>query len=201
MSDQRVERAGSRSRSRRWARVAIGTLIVMLTGIGAWAIIFAAAWEDPHTTMDTVLLVLGMIILVFLTIFVIGVVRIWRARRRYAALQASRSPLTDEEFCHGAGFGSADEGVVFGIRSALAERGGGRHDASRIYPEDSPAVFGLGYDDDLDWFVDGTDLIPGFQPGSYSIPVEEVASVADLVRVVQRMKDEAAAGTPQVGPD
>ena len=193
MTEQRIEGRPATSRPRRWARLALGTLIVMLTGIVAWVLIFAAAWDDHHTTMDTVLLVVGMLILVVLTLFVFGWLGSTVAKRRYAALQASRTPITDEEFCRRAGLDLTQGNIVTTTRNALAERGLGRYDATRIYPEDSLNTFELGYDDDVGWFVEGAQLIPGFHPDSSWFPVEEVTSVADFVRVVQRMKDEATA--------
>lgn len=149
-----------------------------------------ANWATYAEAMAEAVIVLSVVFLVLFTV----VIMVWlgdRANRsRYASLQAGRPSLTDEEFCQRAGLHLHTAGLVQDVRIALARRGRGKYEAKRIYPEDEfCGPFDLTYDDDVAGFVEMADLVPGFH--QYWFPLEEVSSVADFVRVVQRMKEEA----------
>jgi len=106
-------------------------------------------------------------------------------------VQSDRASLSDEAFCQQTGLEPLLVPIVSLIRSRLASLGA--YDPFRVYPEDDFwPHFRLEYDDDVACFVQGIKVIRGYK--DYSFPLQEVDTVADFVRVVWRLKNEAESG-------
>ena len=137
--------------------------------------------------MFTTLAVIGMIALA-VVILCFRDRQAWRDRnRKYLKTQADRSVLMDDYFCRKAGLDPETAAIIGIIRTNLAEPG--VCDASRIYPGDSLADFGLDYDDDVAMLVQKMGVIPGFT--DYSFPLEDVNDVASFAKIILKMKQDA----------
>ena len=101
-----------------------------------------------------------------------------RRRRDYLRIQASRIPLSDEEFCHKEGLDPSIADVVHTIRQRLAKESG--CDPLRIYPDDD-------FYDDFGWNKGDLEMLEDDMGIHFEI---ECSYVGTFILEMARMRKE-----------
>ncbi len=101
-----------------------------------------------------------------------------RRQRDYLHIQSSRTPLSDEEFCHKEGLDSAVADVVHTLRHRLAKDSG--CDPLRIYPEDD-------FSNDFGWNHIDLEMLESYMNVDMEI---EYSCVGTFILEVARMRKE-----------
>ena len=132
--------------------------------------------------------IITFIVIVVLAILVCGMndfTESKRIRRKYKEKQATRAPVSDEEFCVQANFSKTEVDYVSKFRTAFANFGG--FDPLKMYPEDDFSDYGITHDDDMAMFLSSQGLLKDHPDYRYSFPFEEIQDFASLILLTQRI--------------
>jgi len=139
--------------------------------------------------------IVTIVVIVALAVLVCGMsdsAKARRIRQKYKEKQASRTPVSDEDFCIKANISKAEVDYVSKFRSAFATFGG--FDSLKMYPEDDYGDYGIAYDDDMAMFLSDKGLLKDHPNYRYSFPLEEAQDFASLILLTQKINKEIERG-------
>jgi hypothetical protein len=143
-------------------------------------------------TLLGILLIVAVLAVIAMSLFICVWIRtISEARRirRFAKFAATRTKVSDLEFCQRAELSDQDLPLIRKLREGL-----GREidvDSEFIYPEDELCSYGFQYDDSVSGFIQGCGLI---EKDPYWFPMEQGSTIQDVFSWIHQINSEQASG-------
>jgi hypothetical protein len=139
-------------------------------------------------TLLSILVILAVLVVIAIPVFIYAWIRTipeTRRIRRFAEFAATRTKISDMEFCQRAKLSDQDLPLIRKLREGLGREI--KVDSEFIYPEDELCSYGFQYDDSVSGFIHGCGLI---EKDPYWFPMEQGSTIRDIFPWIHQINSE-----------